>query len=170
MKKVKKYKAHTLMRCFESILHPPVFCFYSSSSYYPKNLLMMIFCPGIYCQKVGGSMNYHTSPTRLPLLRWQLKTKRCDTSQEKGIKSTDLLNFKQKSIPAPALFWSGATVTTTSSNLCLLHNCFLSVCQSFHWPTDDQIARQEQNRKTGTKLHMKGFNQGCHNIRLSLHD
>lgn len=41
-------------------------------------------------KKLRGSMNYHTSPTRLPLLRWQLKPRRCDTSKEKGIKSKDL--------------------------------------------------------------------------------
>lgn len=34
-------------------------------------------------KKLRGSMNYHTSPTRLLLLRWQLKPRRCDTSREK---------------------------------------------------------------------------------------
>lgn len=51
-KKGKKYKAHTLMHCFESILHPLVFYFYSSSLLYPENLNGCCFCPGIYCQKV----------------------------------------------------------------------------------------------------------------------
>lgn len=38
-------------------------------------------------KKLRGSMNYHTSPTRLLLLRWQLKPRRCDTSREKSNKS-----------------------------------------------------------------------------------
>lgn len=37
-------------------------------------------------KKLRGSMNYHTSPTRLLLLRWQLKPRRCDTSRGKSIK------------------------------------------------------------------------------------
>ena len=38
MWKKKKFKDHTLMHCFVSILHPLAFYFYSSSSYNPENL------------------------------------------------------------------------------------------------------------------------------------
>lgn len=55
-KREKEYKDHTLMHCSESILHPLVFYFYSSSSYYPESLLMgdLFLSPGIYGQKVEG--------------------------------------------------------------------------------------------------------------------